>query len=809
MMAKSLRSFTLILESESLLRLNTISFLEQALPFRIGYNLQVPPTVFKLPNFNQRWKVVQDNTGSYIDNLGERVAVKRCYDDGSLSEVNDVHWAAHNLARFSIILVRDGLTNGPYLKPHSIEWQLQVNFLRRFWRENVGELAIQEMIQMKAQDDTRTTVIPTPNPYLYPALLRDPSAIRLIVLLSSAQNHGNIACRICNSTLGKSDIDNYEALSYVWGDPSKQKTISVDDKPFQATENLELALRNLRYRDKHRVLWIDSLCINQSDVTERSVLVQQMDVIYERAQTVIVWLGPESEDSSDAFVLLNQLDHKSVTLPAVPFTASAMITAIEHALGPFQDMSLYRFYFSNLLDHDRDELPRRSFFEKIMAVHHLLERPWFERVWCIQELILAKLVIVQCGQSTMSWEKLFYFSCCCLHPTIRHIVYCGIKEGIISRRQVSNVKLVAQKYALNYDEEIPGWQKVLRTLVSFRTWKSSDPRDKIFAFYGLIPHEVSDREALKPNYTLSTAEVYINTAIYIIRQSGNLDILSIATWPAEGFHDVSFLRLLPSWVTDWRDSQRFHLSGVYWPIAFLGAGIDIYSFDDMYRASLDLNATPVDLRGNLQLLALDGIDVDIIDDIGDTMLEYTNKALYKWGEIADLLGEYCYRYTGQSVHEAFLRTCLMDDQWGMNQKYVDKLVDQLMNNKGDLEVPARCRIPQQNIKLKWPSNFPPGPENDAEAVEAILKRPEAMRGRRFFKTAKGLFGLAPALAQKGDCVVVLFGGKVPFILRGFPDAESYHLVGESYVHGIMDGEAIHQPRIEQFQDLKVETFHIG
>ncbi|KAI0197180.1 hypothetical protein EV127DRAFT_4577 [Xylaria flabelliformis] len=94
-------------------------------------------------------------------------------------------------------------------------------------------------------------------------------------------------------------------------------------------------------------------------------------------------------------------------------------------------------------------------------------------------------------------------------------------------------------------------------------------------------------------------------------------------------------------------------------------------------------------------------------------------------------------------------------------------------------------------------------------MEAIIERSRTMLGRRFFITAKGLFGLAPAVAQKGDCVVVLFGGKVPYVLRGFPDTELYHLVGESYVHGIMDGEVIHTPRIEQFQDLKVKKFHIG
>ncbi|PLB39822.1 uncharacterized protein BDW47DRAFT_102483 [Aspergillus candidus] len=66
-------------------------------------------------------------------------------------------------------------------------------------------------------------------------------------------------------------------------------------------------------------------------------------------------------------------------------------------------------------------------------------------------------------------------------------------------------------------------------------------------------------------------------------------------------------------------------------------------------------------------------------------------------------------------------------------------------------------------------------------------------GRRVLRTRNGYIGLAPPGAQKGDQVVLLEGGRVPYLLRKVDD-ESYKLVGECYVHGIMYGEAFDEKR---------------
>lgn len=102
--------------------------------------------------------------------------------------------------------------------------------------------------------------------------------------------------RINHVTFGQKP--EYEALSYTWGDESIRHTILIDGCDFSVGQNLFDALRGLRVEVKERMLWVDAICINQSDVPERNKQISIMPFIYMRAQTVLIWLGP-LEDRGD------------------------------------------------------------------------------------------------------------------------------------------------------------------------------------------------------------------------------------------------------------------------------------------------------------------------------------------------------------------------------------------------------------------------------------------------------------------------------------------------------------------------------
>ncbi|KAI1362105.1 heterokaryon incompatibility protein-domain-containing protein [Xylaria arbuscula] len=778
-------SHRIVLDSDARLLQEMTDASEQSSPFWTRDTPDVPLRLIKSLDFDERWDAVPDNNGCYIDELGQRVAIKRRLGDEN--EVSDVHWAAYNAAKFSFIFAGGCGGLRIFDEPLSIGWRRMVRFVRRLYKEEIQKPILLEMMRMKAQADTKATIVPEKHPYRYPALAQDPLAIRLVVVLPSTDRSSDIVCRLCNSTLSTA---RYEALSYVWGDPSRRKSVLLNDKPFHATENLESALRNLRHHDRPRVLWIDAMCINQSNVTERNSQVQKMGLIYGRSQRVVVWLGPESEDSSDAIDFL-----QSQLAPHLPIAGN-------HNYQEYCDML--------------------SFY--VRAVIKLLSRPWFERVWCVQEFVLGPDVTFLCGQRSLSWDYM---------QTIGHTfrtnsthfqsLQCIMRDDM---RLFYNFQEIVTRFARLSSWKEPPYvaRSVLSALSEFSEWASSDPRDIIFGLYGLISNEHPERSALKPDYTLTTSEVYTKLATYLLQESGVLDILSLASRPLRNWVAPKE-RGLPSWVPDWRDSQQFGVNPSHRPIAFYGVGAHIFGFDSLYDASMGFKAAPIGPCNDNQELVLDGIDVDTIENIGEIFIgqkgteKVAGEVLSEWKEIAGLPEEYCYQYTGQRVREAFWRTLLMDEKLDLYEETMDsENVDNL----------RRHRIPPNAVELDWLPRFPPSDAGDPQALRLTTCRFGSVVGRRFFKTKRGLFGLAPASARNGDHVVVLFGGKVPFILRDFG---LHHLVGErlvtkfprflsnfkvytltvpllpfSYVHGIMDGEVIHQPRIEPFHDLQVATF---
>jgi hypothetical protein len=136
-------------------------------------------------------------------------------------------------------------------------------------------------------------------PYPGPSRL-SPSHIRLVCL-----HPGTDEATFCElMTVSIESAPGYEALSYTWGDPSSLETIIMATQGFEimqqfsVTSNCFSALKRLRYEDRTRVLWIDALAIDQSNVHERNHQVSLMSKIYSQAAGVIVYLG-ESADNSD------------------------------------------------------------------------------------------------------------------------------------------------------------------------------------------------------------------------------------------------------------------------------------------------------------------------------------------------------------------------------------------------------------------------------------------------------------------------------------------------------------------------------
>lgn len=194
--------------------------------------------------------------------------------------------------------------------------------------------------------------------YCYFPLAPESGTIRLLRLLPNKNDAADLRCELFEYTLHDSDKATYpyEALSYVWGSSDETQSILIDNQYLRVTLNLHTALLRLRDRDIPRILWVDAICINQVDDQEKEHQILSMAKIYAKASRVLVWLGESAGDSDRAL--------------------NAILAAGSQESG-------------NLPNED-------SIQDAILA---LLRRPWFRRIWVLQEVAAARHVLISCGST--------------------------------------------------------------------------------------------------------------------------------------------------------------------------------------------------------------------------------------------------------------------------------------------------------------------------------------------------------------------------------------------------------------------------
>ena len=289
----------------------------------------------------------------------------------------------------------------------------------------------------------------------------------------------------------------YEALSYTWGSMKELQTAYIDTSvghsspgdlfaTISISQNLDLALRHLRYPERCRTLWVDAVCINQTDVSERCEQVKRMGDIYKFAWRVLVWLGPEANESGVAISLLRHLGMQSEE------TVQGLRIRSPDCTEPNWFQTWLRLPYST---------------SDWCAIRDLAFRPWFERQWVFQEIQLSNnQAVLQCGYDEISW------------PLLRRAVIClRDKQGI-------PLWDLRQRLDLLFSSAQDRRQTSLRRLFE-TTWelKCSDPRDKVYGIMGLAPPAIL-RE-IYPDYSLSTEAVYKDAFLVQLSHVHRLELL--------------------------------------------------------------------------------------------------------------------------------------------------------------------------------------------------------------------------------------------------------------------------------------------
>lgn len=508
--------------------------------------------------------------------------------------------------------------------------------------------------------------------------------------------------------------------------------VTINNISVMVKLNLEHALRHLRYMDRERCIWIDYLCINQGSVADRNAQVRRMDEIYSKASHVIIWLGLPSEDSD---------------------------TALDEVFALTANVHLSQLYAA---EHSRGQL-----LSRIVPVVHLLSRSWFQRVWVVQEVVLARNAVAQIGTRTAPWEWFVKAA----RAFQDHIVCCAeLVHPFVDGR--------SGDYFLNYRD---CWAGILaldirsRQAVSlhmalrlFYNRKTSDPRDKVYGLLGLL----EDHERLViPNYALSAPEVYEDTALEIINSSKNLSILMDID---EMAGDVD----APTWCPDWTTNSV--------------TGPELY---DHYNAA---GATTASVRRcSARTMKVQGLIFDTITSVAPYQDENTDDSelwdayllLRQWETLAQIHedGESPYPSSG-SRKVAFSQTVLMGLNSDRTQLLRDEDLDDYNTWRAWLDDYANKDPKHRNLFLKRSS----ANANIRNHNSVLVQYPAV---RWFFLTEDGYMGVGPVRIEPGDVVCVLAGGKTPFVLRAFDevcqmDQCCYNFMGYAYVHGIMNGETV-------------------
>lgn len=203
-----------------------------------------------------------------------------------------------------------------------------------------------------------------------------------------------IRCDLVPSLLDESP--DYEALSYTWGGPAPNpgRFIILNSQRFPVFENLFAALVRLRHASRTRTIWIDAVCINQSEtqeaVEEREQQILLMGRIYEQAQKVVIWLGNTGIGEDIAM--------QSLANPSGNFSLYTKIWKTERKFGLGKGL---KNRMSQGLSGERDGMALQ-----VVELAQLLDRKGWRRVWIIQEAVLAKKATLMCGPDEVSWAAI-------------------------------------------------------------------------------------------------------------------------------------------------------------------------------------------------------------------------------------------------------------------------------------------------------------------------------------------------------------------------------------------------------------------
>lgn len=630
---------------------------------------------------------------------------------------------------------------------------------------------------LHAESDKRTLEELT-NTYKYGILLE--TEFRILELFPGEPDD-EIHCKLRNEPMhtdnGKEIHIHYEAVSYTWGAPTPKRQIVCSGKAIYIRMNLFQALKHIRRKDRIRRIWVDAICINQFDIPERNQHVQRMDSVFAGADRVLVWLGEESSEEGDGV-----LDVLPVWLALYPPHIDWYAAKIEW----YTSSSTFSFSSKGLSKEAVEWLSYQQ--THLMHLLHIFARQWWTRKWVIQEVVQAKEALIICGQEEISWAAISsYFNADQYKFSLWHDSLARIydkhpdkafvnhaNDGIFHSRQLARI-------AANFHgpDALGLWNVMYET----NDFKCTEPRDNLFSLLAIAADVRSSAkiDLLQVDYSDSIRKISINYCRWLLMHD---PYALICLRTVTGNNGCS--RDVPSWTSNIVPATWLRRPDLRRPLSML-------SYD---AGRLDSNPRPTwTLISEDRILSIKGVITDTITKIiSPPYVDITNLGWLHFGK----------------GHAMWLRKCydIVASQTANSERTID-LMYIILTCGGEKTRGADVRDWQSpsvetcrrwlDVVLDEHSDSEPNVYADSE-LSAMTNSIVYAKFRQFCVTSESRFGWVPEATRVGDKICVLFGGKVPFAISDCGRGH-YNLMGEAYINGIMNGEALDSGLPDQMIEL--------
>lgn len=619
--------------------------------------------------------------------------------------------------------------------------------------------------------------------------LESASHIRVLELSSTEEPSEHLKCRLHHTTV-TDEHHAYVAISYAWGDPTLSKVpIECDSLRALIPPSLHSALERLRKASPGiQYVWADAICIDQSkdNQTEKALQVRMMDQIFASAQEVIVDLGLVDAEQRST---LQGLDRYQA-IPIDQWSLCMGKSSVVESLKVLQKENIPGFAL--------DFWPGCAKF---------MQRPWFTRVWIIQEFALARKVRIMIGEEFRDGMFL-------QHGLMRaaqhlHWLYLYKRHYPASSDWLSDLweplweitpALDALRQIVMLRSRDPGLNWFCNLLsVSTVLFKATDARDKAYALLGMASdHHIKDDFAV--DYTESEANLMLRVSRYLIRHE-------FALFPL--YHCVGDKAGVSSWAMNLTNTHQDSLSlmilstgnteprGLFDASGTVGFSTSFSQFRD--DGLLIRNCSFLDTVDQAMASSLPTLESLSVINSPAAQAPWLDEA-YDWMlSMNKLLA--LENVSTEDFYEQGWRTLIADLAVHKGQEG-QGLSRFSVWHSSDRCIKFWARLHRQALDLKrqtahQASRLPlQGEVISNDDVSLVNVYGESLRyayGRRLGLTKqKRLLCLIPSDAKINDHIVIIRGCCIPFVLREYVDGKGryFRIVGCVYVHNMMDGQIL-------------------